>query len=135
MIPADKIKKVYSLRWHIELTFKVWKSQAKINKVKEMKIHRFECHLIAKMIWLLAHMKIDEFITQLIHEQWPSKTLSIWKYYKHAYRINYLIRKIISKPKKLIMLLQDLVAFAQDMFLLEKKKGKCYHYEVFMNLT
>ncbi len=45
------------------------------------------------------------------------------------------IRKIISKPKKLIMLLQDLVFLAQDMFLLEKKKGECSHYEVFMSLT
>jgi len=134
MMPASKIKEIYSLRWQIELTFKIWKSQAEIAKVKEMKIHRFECQLIAKLIWLLAHMKIGGFLTQLINKQLPGKTLSFWKYYKHAYRINYLVREIITKPDKLVLLLQDLINIAQ-LLLLEPKKGKQSHYDTLMSLA
>ncbi len=135
MIPASKIKSIYGLRWQIEITFKIWKYQARIDKVKEMKIERFECQLIARLIWLLAHMIINDYLTQVINEQSPDKTLSQWKYYKHAYRINYLIRKIITKPDRLILLLQDLILLAQQMFLLEKKKGKQSHNEALKNLA
>ncbi len=134
MLPANKIKCVYGLRWQIELTFKVWKSQTKIDKVKEMKIYRFECQLIAKLIWLIAHMKISNYLTQLTNKHLPGKTLSLWKYYKHAFRINYLVRQIITNPDKLVLLLQGLSKFAQSL-LLESKKGKPSHYDVLMNLT
>ena len=62
MLPTNKIKSIYGLRWQIELPFKIWKSQAEIAKVKEMKIYRFECQLIAKLIWLLVHMKISNYL-------------------------------------------------------------------------
>ncbi len=35
MIPVAQIKSIFGLRWQIELTFKVWKSQRKIDKVKK----------------------------------------------------------------------------------------------------
>ena len=135
MIPASKIKQVYGLRWQIELTFKVWKSQGSIDKIKEMKICRFECQLIARLIWLLVHMKIYNSLTALINDQLPDDTLSIWKYYKHAYRINYLIREIITSSDKLFILLESLKLIAQNLFLLETKKGKKSHYQAIKSLT
>ncbi len=99
-----------------------------------MKIHRFECQLIAKLIPKALGMKIGNYLTQLINKQLSGKTLSFWKYYKHAYRINYLVREIITKPDKLVLLLQDLINIAQ-LLLLEPKKGKQSHYETLMSLT
>ncbi|EMF0052632.1 transposase [Enterococcus hirae] len=34
-VPMDMVHEVYSLRWQIELLFKVWKSVFKINKIKK----------------------------------------------------------------------------------------------------
>lgn len=134
-IPTNKIKAVYGLRWQIELTFKVWKSQARIHQVKNMKIERFECEVIAKLIWLMAHMKVFHFLIKRGYEKWPEKTLSIWKYYDHAHSINSLVREIIGKPEKLLSLLEGLLDMAHDLFWLEKKKGKPMHYEAFLLLA
>lgn len=134
-IPNEKIKEVYGLRWQIELTFKVWKSQAKIHQVKDMKVERFECEVIAKLIWLLTHLKVFYFLIKKGQERWPEKTLSIWKYYDHAHSINSLLRKIICNPEKLLGLLEGLLDMTNDIFWLEAKKGKPTHYQALLSLT
>ena len=134
-IPACDVKKIYGLRWQIELTFKVWKSQAKVHQIKEMKIHRFECQLIAKLIWLLIHNNIFKYLNSWVNDSNQNKSCSIWKYYKHAFRINYLVRKMITKPDKLKLLLQNLMDIASWQFLLETKKGKTSHFQALKKLA
>lgn len=134
-IPACEVKKVYSLRWQIELTFKVWKSQAKVDKIKEMNIYRFECQLMAKLIWLLIHKNIFKYLTHCVNDNYQNKSCSIWKYYKHAYRINDMVRKIINKPNKLKQLLESLTDVASWLFLLEQKNGKTTHYQALKALA
>ena len=51
-IPAKKLRLLYTLRWQIELMFKIWKSIGEIDKVKKMKVERFESSLLAKLIWI-----------------------------------------------------------------------------------
>lgn len=134
-LPTCNIKKLYGLRWQIELTFKIWKSQVKIHQVKEMKIQRFQCQLIAKLIWLLIHWKIFKYLTRWVNYNHPDKSPSIWKYYKHAHRINNLVREIIRKPDRLKELLENLTQIACCLLLLETKKGKVSHYETLTTLN
>lgn len=135
IIPASQVKPIYSLRWQIELTFKVWKSQGQINQIKEMKIHRFECQLIAKLIWLLIHRNLYQGITQLANYSKPEHTCSIWKYYKHVYRINDTLRSVISQPNKLYGLVTELIQTAEQFLILEVKNGKTSHYETIKSLA
>ncbi len=57
-IPANQIRLLYTLRWQIELMFKIWKSIGEINKVKKMKVERFETFLFAKLIWIVVNWQI-----------------------------------------------------------------------------
>lgn len=134
-LPASAIKKTYGLRWQIELFFKIWKSQGCIDKVKEMKLHRFECHLIAKLVWLIIHWKIFCYLTDHLKHNQKDKSCSVWKYYKHAFRINTLVRGIITKPDKLLILLLDLTNIASNQFNLEEKNGKTAHYKTLSTLA
>ncbi|WP_240522481.1 transposase, partial [Bacillus toyonensis] len=44
-VPKEKIYDLYSLRWQIELLFKIWKSWFQIHRCKSIKQERLECHL------------------------------------------------------------------------------------------
>lgn len=134
-LPASVIKKTYGLRWQIELFFKIWKSQANIDQVKGMKQHRFECQLIAKLLWLIIHWKIFRCIAGHVNNKIKDKSCSTWKYYKHAFRMNPTVRDILTKPDKIISLLNDLVKIAFDQFGLEEKKGKTSHYKTLTALA
>lgn len=128
-IPVEKVKSVYGLRWQIELIFKIWKSQAKINAIKQMNIHRFECQLIGKIIWLLINWRVYRWLAKQINQRYPAQTCSVWKYYKAAFRLSHQLRKVIIHPKKPVDLLNTLINMAKTQFLLEIKKGKQSHYQ------
>ena len=46
----------------MELVFKVWKSLCKIDKLKKVKIERFECMLLAGLIWIIANWSIFQVL-------------------------------------------------------------------------
>lgn len=50
---AEQVHDMYSLRWQIELMFKIWKSVFKIDRTKKVKIERFQCALYAKLITIV----------------------------------------------------------------------------------
>lgn len=50
IVGKDKIYELYSIRWEIEIMFKVWKSIFKIHVAKKVKIERFQCCLYGKLI-------------------------------------------------------------------------------------
>jgi hypothetical protein len=129
-IPASTLSKVYGLRWQIELIFKVWKSQAVLHRIKEMKIHRFQCQLLGRLIWLMLHWNFFKHVAHWLNTTTSLKTASAWKYYKYAHAINQSVRETISTPNKLKELLAMLTDRAIPHFVLEKRKNKQTHYEV-----
>ncbi len=61
-IPANQVRLLYTLRWQIELMFKIWKSIGEIHKIKKMKLERFETFLFAKLIWIVINWQIMRWI-------------------------------------------------------------------------
>ncbi len=78
VLDLEQIQSVYTLRWQIELVFKVWKSIGGIHKVKKMKQERFESYLYAKLLWLMLNWMIIWNIHSYLYNT-HKKLLSFYK--------------------------------------------------------
>lgn len=52
-VETEQVYSLYSLRWQIELLFKIWKSTFQINQIKKVNIHRLNCHFYGQLIAIL----------------------------------------------------------------------------------
>lgn len=118
-LSAEDIKILYRLRWQVELIFKVWKSQANINKIKSVKIQRFQCELIARLLWLLLHWQALRVIQHLI-----TIRCSVWKFYKVAFRLSGHLRQIFLRQTSAEEWFGKLINLANRKYRTELKKGK-----------
>jgi hypothetical protein len=121
---TEQVRAAYSLRWQIELMFKVWKSQANINKVKAMKLQRFQCHLLAKLLWILINWKMLRIIQDWFARKDKYYKCSIWKFYKVASRLSNLLRQTLCYRTAPDYWLAQLIAKGQKKFITETKNTK-----------
>lgn len=68
-IPPEDVRSMYTLRWQIELMFKIWKSIGEIDKVKKMKVERFESFLFAKLIWIVLNWHIMRLVFHYYYQK------------------------------------------------------------------
>lgn len=129
VIKPEAVKPLYSLRWQIELVFKTWKSLCKIDKIKKVKLHRFQCMLIAGFIWILAHWKIFQLVGKWL-DQASNKTCSVWKFFKHMVKYNQTFRGVIFGGHDPQMQLYQLLTMAPRKFYREAKKGQLSYPKV-----
>lgn len=77
-VPTEHIHELYSLRWQIEILFKTWKSFLQIDKCKEIKRERLECHLYEQLISILLCSSTLFRMRQLLLDK-KKKELSEYK--------------------------------------------------------
>lgn len=70
ILPTSLVRLVYTLRWQIELIFKIWKSVFKIDEMKKMSIFRFECYIYSKLIAILLTLHIQNKLGQFLWEEY-----------------------------------------------------------------
>lgn len=85
-IEAKQVRKLYRLRWQIELCFKAWKSFYYLDANKHMKQHRFECYLYGTLLLLMINWEIAANFSAIL-EKYHGKPLSILKYFKATSQI------------------------------------------------
>lgn len=130
ILKADQIHEVYRLRWQIELIFKAWKSEGKINQLKTMKKERFECHLIAHFIWFLMSWKIYLITNRISINQNQKKAISILKFYKVINYRKAKIEELLNNKTGFVSWLRDFIIELTHISLIEKRLGKSTHYEL-----
>jgi len=123
MLETADIAQLYRLRWQIELVFKTWKSLLNVHKVKAVKKDRFECHLIAKFIWILMNWKVFRCIDLFIRKQSPDSACSMWKFFKQARKCSSLLRLAIIGNFQLTDWCEIFLSNIKSL-LIEPKKGK-----------
>lgn len=131
---AENIRKIYSLRWQIELLFKVWKSQATINEFTTGKIERFECQLYGKLIWIILNIGIFHWLQQRVYKD-KKALCSVWKYFKHIQNNSEQLIEAVKTPHRIIEFMDELVEIAPKILMLEKKKGKTSLNQMIMALA
>jgi hypothetical protein len=134
-IPLKSIRKLYSIRWQIELIFKIWKSVLKIDNVKKMKIQRFESFLYSKLIWITINWKIIFNIILLYYKYYDIK-LSIIKLFKTLKEQIHTFRDIIKKDNSLLCdFLEKIAVLAKSNHKSEIKKGGLWYFDILPLIT
>lgn len=83
-LDTQQVRHIYYLRWQIELAFKTWKQQGQIDVRRQMNPNRFQCHLIARLIWLMLHWQILVIIQGWYYRQGIEARASMIKVFKIA---------------------------------------------------
>jgi len=121
IVEADKIRSYYSLRWQIELMFKIWKSTLNIHQLKVMNQARYLCHLFAKLIWVCISFTIFRFVCRYGVEN-DAGQISMLKTLKHL-KI-HLKTMVLATTENRKRQLSCFVVSALKYWRLENKKGK-----------
>ena len=124
ILSYQDVHEVYSLRWQIELMFKIWKSIFKINRVKKVKIERFKCFLYGRLIALLLSSTIV-FTAKDIILQEDYKEISDMKSFQKV--VEYFPRlrvEIFEGEIAIIKSLQRLIKVIRKLGVKSKKKNR-----------
>lgn len=108
ILSKEQIHDIYSLRWQIELMFKIWKSFFMIDKIKKVKIYRFKCFLYGRLISLLLTSSIV-FTARKVIETTNEKEISEMKSFSMVQEFfPQLRRKLFKNTLLLRNLLKDI---------------------------
>lgn len=121
-ITTQQVRRIYRLRWQIELRFKAWKSFYDIDASKKMQRYRFESYLYSTLLLLMINMEIAVNFFGILW-RYTSKPLSILKFYKTTSQYTTCLRKgIMEKSDALSEYLSFLYEVCYEKLLVEKRK-------------
>lgn len=123
-LPNQLVQQCYSLRWQIEIIFKAWKSFFKIDKVKQMKIERFECLHYGCLMLIITSTNLLRYFKQ-INLLKHHKEVSELKFFKLVSSIKQELKEIMQKQNEVLdYFLNQLADVIERTCMKEQKKNK-----------
>lgn len=130
ILPAEKLRKCYYLRWQIELVFKTWKSFLQIDKLKKVKKERFECQLLAKLLWVLLNWRLLQTCNLYVQRDKPTSGVSILKFFKRSLAFSATLRLVVQKRLSLHLWLREIFLPLIENTACEAPTSKKTSYEI-----
>ena len=130
ILTTEEIHLFYSLRWQVELMFKIWKSIFKIHQVKKVKIQRFKCFLYGRLIALLLSTNIVYTAKEILREK-EGKEISNHKAFDKVIEYFPRLRQDIFKGDiSIARSLERLIAIISRLAQKSKRKGSITTKEI-----
>ncbi len=76
-LPTSTALEVYCVRWQVELVFKLFKSDAKLETTNATEKNRVKCEFYAKLIAILLFNRISHLVEELASE--PISPVKLWR--------------------------------------------------------
>lgn len=76
-LPTSTALEVYCVRWQVELVFKLFKSDAKLETTNATEENRVKCEFYAKLIALLLFNRVSQLVEELAAE--PISAVKLWR--------------------------------------------------------
>ncbi|MCT4594466.1 MAG: transposase [Anaeromicrobium sp.] len=108
IIPNNKIYEIYSLRWQIEIMFKIWKSIFNISRSKPVKIERFKCQIYGKLILLTVSSSIIFKMRKELLENHKLEASEIKSAQIVKQHIRNIYLAVINRPYKVYKILNNI---------------------------
>lgn len=134
-LPDSLLRQCYSLRWQIEIMFKAWKSFFKIDKVKQMKIERFECFHYGCLMWIIVSTNLLRFFKQWCLKEYKTE-LSELKFFKLTASMRQEMKDAIKSTKQqLSEIIDQLAPLIERTCIKEQKKNRLSPLQIITNLA
>lgn len=135
VLSAEEIHEIYTLRWQVEIMFKIWKSIFNINNVKPVKLERFLCFLYGRLIALLISSMLVFTAKDIIYDE-TSKCISEIKAFSQVTEFFNKLRTDIFKGEIVLLNLFETIVNVIKLYgIKSKKKDKKTSNEILKSLS
>lgn len=124
ILSTNQVHDLYSLRWQIEIMFKVWKSIFKISQVKKVKIERFKYFLYGRLIALLLSSSMVFTAKNIIMEEDNKEISEIKAFGSLVEYLPKLSREIFKRTSIIVRLLKRIILNFKRLGIKSRKKNK-----------
>ena len=118
MLSGQQVALVYTLRWQVELLFKLWKSEGRLDRVAGFRQERVLCELYAKLIGMI----VFHFLTGSV--RWRERELSPTKAFQTLRRHVLELGQALRSPPALQHVLTKLTRRWQRFGLKDKRRTR-----------
>jgi len=134
-LSKENFRKLYAIRWQVELVFKNWKSNFGLSKVTGFREARIKSMIYGKLLFIFLATKM---ICCFKHIVWVAKKLELSEFRaaKHIkIKANEWLRIIIFKPDMAMSFLRNIFDFVSTHCIKRKQKGRTYPFEILEQLS